>query len=128
MHRRATKDITLSDGLKIAKGNEVEMPCFHGWDISVYPEANEFIPDRFLKIRQAPDHESLHQLVSTSLNHMGFGYGKYACPGRFFAANQVKIALCHILMKCGREASAPPDGRCTRSEYVRTSRDPQTPI
>lgn len=30
---------------------------------------------------------------------MGFGFGRHSCPGRFFAANEVKIALCHILLK-----------------------------
>ncbi|KAL2286223.1 hypothetical protein FJTKL_07028 [Diaporthe vaccinii] len=30
---------------------------------------------------------------------MGFGHGAHACPGRFFAANEVKIALAHLLMK-----------------------------
>jgi cytochrome P450 len=99
MHRRASRDITLTDGLQIAKHTEIEMPCLHMWDESVYPEAGEFIPDRFLRMRRAPDQENLHQLVSTSPNHMGFGYGKYACPGRFFAAAEVKTALCHILMK-----------------------------
>jgi len=28
-----------------------------------------------------------------------FGEGLHACPGRFFAINEVKIALCHMLLK-----------------------------
>jgi cytochrome P450 len=30
---------------------------------------------------------------------MGFGHGQHACPGRFFASNEIKVALCHILLK-----------------------------
>lgn len=29
---------------------------------------------------------------------MGFGHGTHACPGRFFAANEVKIALIFTLL------------------------------
>lgn len=41
---------------------------------------------------------------------MGFGYGKHACPGRFFAAAEIKTALCHMLLKYDlkpREGPAP---------------------
>ena len=27
------------------------------------------------------------------------GYGQYACPGRFFASSELKIALAHMLLK-----------------------------
>jgi cytochrome P450 len=30
---------------------------------------------------------------------MGFGHGEHACPGRFFASNEMKIALCVLLLK-----------------------------
>ncbi|KAL6406725.1 p450 monooxygenase [Ilyonectria robusta] len=30
---------------------------------------------------------------------MGFGHGMHSCPGRFFASNEAKVALCHLLMK-----------------------------
>jgi cytochrome P450 len=30
---------------------------------------------------------------------MAFGLGKHACPGRFFASNEMKVALCHLLLK-----------------------------
>jgi cytochrome P450 len=29
---------------------------------------------------------------------MGFGHGRSACPGRFFASNVLKITLCHLLL------------------------------
>ncbi|KAK2059529.1 cytochrome P450 [Colletotrichum caudatum] len=39
------------------------------------------------------------QLVSRSPQHLGFGHGPHACPGRFFAANEITVALAHLLMK-----------------------------
>ena len=50
-------------------------------------------------MRQEPGKENLSQLVSTSPDHLGFGHGQHSCPGRFFAANEIKVALCHILVK-----------------------------
>jgi cytochrome P450 len=37
--------------------------------------------------------------VTTTASHMGFGHGQHACPGRFFASNEIKVALCHLLLK-----------------------------
>ncbi|RYO79388.1 hypothetical protein DL766_000126 [Monosporascus sp. MC13-8B] len=54
---------------------------------------------RFLKMIDNPQKEKTRHFVSTSPDHMGFGHGKHACPGRFFAAHEVKIILCHVLMK-----------------------------
>lgn len=28
-----------------------------------------------------------------------FGHGQHACPGRFFAVNEAKIALAHLILK-----------------------------
>lgn len=45
-----------------------------------------------------PGRENTSQLVSTTPDHLGFGHGTHACPGRFFAANEVKIALIFTLL------------------------------
>lgn len=36
-------------------------------------------------------------IVSTSSQHLAFGHGRHACPGRFFAANEMKLMLSFIL-------------------------------
>lgn len=84
--------------------------CNQMWDSSVYPEGDKFDGYRFFNIRQIPGQETSSQLVATSPQHMGFGHGKHACPGRFFAANEMKIALCHMLLKYDFRAvdKAPP--------------------
>ncbi|KAF9883885.1 hypothetical protein FE257_002679 [Aspergillus nanangensis] len=91
MGRKANKDFILPDGTRIFKGEQLLVPGFHMWDESFYPNPQEFVPDRFLKMRQSPGQEDLHQCVSTSANHLGFGHGVHACPGRFFAVHQLKI-------------------------------------
>lgn len=99
MKRLAEEDIKLSDGTIIPKGETIFVSGNRMWDPTVYPDPMTFDPYRFLKLRETPGHETSAQLVSPSVEHMAFGYGKHACPGRFFAANEVKIALCHILLK-----------------------------
>ncbi|KZL81489.1 trichothecene c-8 hydroxylase [Colletotrichum incanum] len=49
--------------------------------------------------KDATDRRSSHQLTSLSNDHLGFGLGEHACPGRFHVASEVKIALCHLIMK-----------------------------
>lgn len=68
-------------------------------DPKVYPDAGKFDMYRFARIREQPGGEARGQLISTTPEHLGFGYGAAACPGRFFAAHEMKVALCHLLLK-----------------------------
>ena len=99
MRREATKPITLPDGTLLPKGATIMVSSHQMWDSSVYPDAHEFDGYRFLKMREQGGQENTAQLVSTTPSHFGFGHGRLACPGRFFAANELKIALCHVLLK-----------------------------
>ncbi|KAJ7208985.1 cytochrome P450 [Mycena pura] len=36
-------------------------------------------------------------MISTGEDHLVFGHGRHACPGRFFAATELKAMLAHIL-------------------------------
>ena len=29
---------------------------------------------------------------------LGFGFGRHACPGRFFALNEMKVCIAHMLL------------------------------
>ena len=99
MRRYTTADITLSDGIVIPKDNFTFVAANRHWDASVYENPDIFDPCRFLRMRQQPGKENTSQFVTVTPEHMGFGYGMRACPGRFFASEEIKIALCHMLMK-----------------------------
>lgn len=98
IQRVPTEEIKLSDGFLIPKGRTIITPGYGMWDSSVYPDAEVFDGHRFLRIREQSQQEHGAQLVTTSPNHLGFGHGKHACPGRFFAAIEAKIALAHLLL------------------------------
>ncbi|KAF5684805.1 ent-kaurene oxidase [Fusarium circinatum] len=92
--RQALADATLSNGIQIKRGQKIAIKSTHMWSDNNYDMAKEFKPYRFVS-----NTEKTSSLVSTSPKHLGFGHGMHACPGRFFAANEVKIALCHLLLK-----------------------------
>lgn len=99
MRRIAETDVTLSDGTVIPKGafSWVTLDAYRNPER--YPDPDAYNPRRFLELRSLPGQERRWQLVTTSADHLGFGHGEHACPGRFFASNEVKIALVHLLMK-----------------------------
>ncbi|KAL2842975.1 cytochrome P450 [Aspergillus pseudodeflectus] len=97
MGRYASREITLSDGTTIPKGSTVFIANVAMRDPEIYPDPDAFIPDRFTTRREKGD--SSAYLVAASPEHIGFGLGRHACPGRFFAANEVKIVLSHMLLK-----------------------------
>jgi hypothetical protein len=99
MRRVATDHIALSDGTKIPKDTPIMVSAHNMWEESVYPNPHEFDPYRFLNLRGIPGKDTSAHFVSPSVEHMAFGFGRHACPGRFFAGNEIKIALCHILLK-----------------------------
>ncbi|KAI0187305.1 hypothetical protein EV127DRAFT_410433 [Xylaria flabelliformis] len=45
------------------------------------------------------DKQKFAELTTTPPEHLAFGHGMYACPGRFFTANEVQITLIGNLMK-----------------------------
>ncbi|KAH6952057.1 cytochrome P450 [Fusarium avenaceum] len=99
--RRAMADIELRCGINIKAGTRIVVDVMHTLNSSLgYNEkAEECLPYRYLEKRGAPTQRTQAQLVATGVNHMGFGHGRHACPGRFFAAQEIKIILCHMLLK-----------------------------
>jgi cytochrome P450 len=99
MHRIAKETFILPGDVHVPKGTYLGVSTSHMMDSAVWPDGEKFDGYRFYNMRQNPDKANSAQLVSTSPEHMGFGYGKMACPGRFFVADEIKIILCHFLMK-----------------------------
>jgi cytochrome P450 len=128
MARKAECNVKLSDGVVIPKGDIILVSCSKMWDPTIYPDPETFDPYRFLKLREGSmDKESVAQFVSPSPQHMGFGFGKHACPGRFFAAAELKVILCHVIMKYDFRLAQGCTPRILRSG-MRLSADPSARI
>ncbi|KAF5010406.1 hypothetical protein FDECE_3458 [Fusarium decemcellulare] len=68
-------------------------------DPNVLPEAEKFDPMRMYRLRLKPGQENMHQWVMYSDLNQTFGAGRHACPGRFFAANEIKTLIVLAVMK-----------------------------
>lgn len=76
----------------------VSVSSHNMWDDLIYTDSQNFNGYRFYNMRINEGRHMATQFVSTSPDHLGFGHGLHACPGRFFAATEVKVALSHILL------------------------------
>ncbi|KAJ8469311.1 hypothetical protein ONZ51_g9081 [Trametes cubensis] len=121
MFRKAVKDVTLSDGTRIPRGTLVAAASATAHtDGTRYPAPDTFDPFRFARLREGGvDAATKHQLVNTSVDFLTFGHGKHAwrtnSPGRFFAANELKIMLAYLVLnydiKFEEEGKRPPNIR-----------------
>ena len=67
------------------------------WDPSIYPNPEKFDGYRFFNLRESGNKST--SLTTSSVQHIAFGIGKPVCPGRFFAANELKVAIAQIILK-----------------------------
>ena len=122
----AEDGITAPDGTECPKGCLLSVPSWaiHN-DDELYPDPLVFRPERYLAPQQ-PAHPHLDagddatdtivekptpqqdqnrayldranlSFTTTSPTYLGFGHGRHACPGRFFAAQELKLLLAYIL-------------------------------
>lgn len=109
--RVAAKDgITTPEGLHIPRGNQVCVPGYGmHHDPEVYEAPDEFRPFRFSDMRKVDEDKedaqesylsrARKQWATTTTDFLGFGHGRGACPGRFFAAAELKLMLAHLILK-----------------------------
>jgi cytochrome P450 len=98
MHSCAQRAITLSDGSCIPAGARIVVAGAYQ-DPSIYKNPESFEPFRFVDEKPEAGATNPWGYAASSSMHMGFGFGVHACPGRFFAANEIKVALSHLLLK-----------------------------
>ncbi|KAI1433455.1 cytochrome P450 [Xylaria sp. CBS 124048] len=97
--RLAVEDITLKDGTHIPKDSRI---CWAGYnhvnDPSVTSDPDVFDPLRSYKKRYAsPENTNKYLAGQTSPDHLAFGYGKLACPGRAFSVGEIKLVLARLI-------------------------------
>jgi len=99
--RLALRPFTFSNGVTIPPGTLVAFPhsAIHSSG-EIYTNPEEFDGLRFSKLRDKEGDvlSTAHRAVTTSSEMMAFGFGRHACPGRFFVVNEIKALLAHIIM------------------------------
>lgn len=91
--------VTLSNGVTIPKGVRFIVPNPQLKDEEYYKDAKNFDGYRFLKLREEPGASSKYQFAAPTFEHNAFGLGQHSCPGRFFASNEIKLIMAHLLLK-----------------------------
>ncbi|PVI03032.1 putative cytochrome P450 [Periconia macrospinosa] len=96
--RMAMKSITLRDGTQIPQGSRLGFPSFNIVnDPAVTPNPALFDGFRSYNDRRQTGSTRRDYMTYTDKNHLVFGHGKQACPGRYFAAAELKIIMARIL-------------------------------
>lgn len=98
--RIAMLPITLKDGTLIPKGVRIAWAGpQHAFDPSITPDPEKFDPMRSYRKRHSGENENLHKFMvgQTDPDNMSFGYGNQVCPGRYFAAGEIKLVLARLL-------------------------------
>ncbi|KAI3324171.1 cytochrome P450 [Xylariaceae sp. AK1471] len=94
--------ITLSNGVHLPRRTRIAVPQYTIMNDPVNvpgEDSAKFDPWRYEKLRKEPGNSQKYFFAMTDAQHMAFGYGKYACPGRFFASNEIKMVLAHLLLR-----------------------------
>lgn len=87
--------------LKLPQGSRVSISAWGiHHDEDIYPNAYTFDAFRFSRPHEngmvADDKKDAHLLVSPSEDYLPFGFGRHACPGRYFAAVETKLFLAYL--------------------------------
>ncbi|KAJ7439781.1 cytochrome P450 [Mycena latifolia] len=119
----AKEGFTFSDGTRIPYGAILTIAgdATH-YDPDNYENPMTFDGFRFSRLREQRAGVDIsgegtsffnRHMVSTAQDHIVFGHGHHACPGRFFAATELKAMLAHVLInydvKAETEGVRPPD-------------------
>jgi cytochrome P450 len=106
--------VKMQDGLHLPQGTRVGT-CTYSIhrDGDIYDDPENYDPFRFSRIRENPKtHVNIESqkdltkvleaknlsMVTTSDTFLAFGHGRHGCPGRFFAAMNMKLLLAYIIL------------------------------
>ncbi|KAH7371360.1 ent-kaurene oxidase [Pyrenochaeta sp. MPI-SDFR-AT-0127] len=116
--RRVLKGITLSNGQHIPPGVMIEAPTLEIYiDPAYYPDSATFDGLRHFKLRSGSKAaDARHQFVIANETNLSFGYGNHACPGRFFATNEIKMILARLILDY--DIKMPDNGKQERYQPI----------
>ncbi|KAJ5063135.1 ent-kaurene oxidase [Bipolaris maydis] len=122
MLRRVLKGITLSNGQYIPPGVMIEIASqaiYH--DDQFYPNPEVFDGFRSYKARQSGKAADIarNQFITTNEENLTFGHGRHACPGRFFAALEIKMIIARFLLDYDIKM---PNGQTERHPQIEMGR------
>ncbi|KAJ0122972.1 ent-kaurene oxidase [Diaporthe amygdali] len=105
--RKVLKTFTLSNGQVIPAGCLIEVPIIGiNFDDEVVDDPEKFDAFRSYRAREMEglagtekaNAGATNQFVTVSPTNLLFGYGRHACPGRFFAANEIKMIVSRAVL------------------------------
>lgn len=97
MQRYSLKPFVFSNGQSVPAGTMIACPVLSiHQDEAYYPDPSRFDPWRFTDSKNfdGPAGRS----TSTHSEYLAFGHGKHACPGRFFAACELRALLAYCVL------------------------------
>ncbi|KAH6633466.1 cytochrome P450 [Boeremia exigua] len=98
--RKVMKSFTLSDGTTFPKGISIQIDASARYrDPQNWENPDQFDGSRFIRLAENDPNKARHQFVSSNADYVFWGQGRHACPGRFFAANEIKTLLAMIVLK-----------------------------
>ena len=109
MMRKSLKAFTFSDGTVIPRGALIFTAAQA--DTSIHPNPDLFDGFRFSNLEKEQQGNGPRpltanlggsvrfKLVTTTPDHLVWGYGRHACSGRFFAALLLKVVLAHVVLR-----------------------------
>lgn len=104
--RRVVQSVTLPDGNALAPGTLVLAAADAvASDPAYYPDPDKFDGLRFYNLRSSVGESTKNathvqsQFVATSKTQLQFGFGRHACPGRWFASHVIKLVVVAMLLE-----------------------------
>jgi cytochrome P450 len=123
MNRKVMKDFTFSNGITLPAGTAIAVAGYSThMDEQNYDDSSKFQGFRFAEVRDQEGEGIKHQIVSLTPESLTFGVGRHACPGRFFAANELKAMLAHTVLHY--DVKFPNDGPRPQASWFQGNSSP----
>lgn len=100
-NRKLARPVKFADGTVLPRGTCITMPSVAvSRDPAYFENPDEFDGFRFYDKRSTTNKSEANRQSFAAIgpDNLAFGFGKTACPGRFFAGTQIKAVLASIIL------------------------------